>query len=61
MPCRSDPGSPIHRLGIAVGTATGDLTAHTLHLGFFTSGLVFAALIAVPAAGYRWFRPNPGV
>ena len=43
----------------AVGTATGDLTAHTLHLGYFTSGLVFAALIAIPAAGYRWFRLNP--
>ena len=45
----------------ALGTATGDLTAHTLHLGYFTSGLVFAALIAVPAAAYRWFRLNPVV
>ena len=43
----------------ALGTATGDLTAHTLHLGYFTSGVVFAVLIAVPAAGYRWFRLSP--
>jgi uncharacterized membrane-anchored protein len=33
----------------ALGTATGDLTATTLHLGYFSSGVVFAVLIAVPA------------
>lgn len=33
----------------ALGTATGDLTATTLHLGYFSSGVVFAALIALPA------------
>jgi uncharacterized membrane-anchored protein len=33
----------------ALGTAAGDLTATTLHLGYFSSGLLFAALIAVPA------------
>ena len=32
----------------ALGTAAGDLTAVTLHLGWWTSGLVFAAMIAVP-------------
>ncbi|MFC4032278.1 hypothetical protein ACFO3J_12390 [Streptomyces polygonati] len=32
----------------ALGTAAGDLTATTLHLGYFSSGLVFAALIVVP-------------
>jgi uncharacterized membrane-anchored protein len=37
----------------ALGTATGDMTAVTLHLGYFTSGLMFAALIAVPAIAYR--------
>lgn len=37
----------------ALGTATGDMTAVTLHLGYFTSGLMFAALIAVPAVAYR--------
>jgi uncharacterized membrane-anchored protein len=42
----------------ALGTATGDLTAVTLHLGYLTSGLMFAALIAVPAAAYR-LRVNP--
>jgi uncharacterized membrane-anchored protein len=42
----------------ALGTATGDLTARTLHLGYFTSGVVFGVLIAVPAVAYRWFRLN---
>jgi uncharacterized membrane-anchored protein len=38
----------------ALGTASGDLTATTLHLGYFTSGVVFAAAIVVPAVAYRW-------
>ena len=42
----------------ALGTATGDLTARTMHLGYFTSGLVFAGLIAVPAVAFRWWRLN---
>jgi len=42
----------------ALGTATGDLTARTMHLGYLTSGLVFALIMMVPAAGYRWFRLN---
>jgi uncharacterized membrane-anchored protein len=42
----------------ALGTATGDMTATTLHLGFFASGVLFAALIAIPAIGYRWFGMN---
>jgi uncharacterized membrane-anchored protein len=42
----------------AMGTALGDFTAYTLHLGFFPSVLLFAALIVVPAAGYRWLRWN---
>jgi len=42
----------------ALGTATGDLTARTMHLGYLTSGVVFAALIAIPAAAHRWFRLN---
>jgi uncharacterized membrane-anchored protein len=37
----------------ALGTAAGDMTATTLHLGFFVSGLMFAGLIAIPAIGYR--------
>jgi uncharacterized membrane-anchored protein len=43
----------------AVGTATGDLTARTLHLGYLTSGILFTVLIAIPAVAYRWFRLNP--
>ena len=36
----------------ALGTAVGDLTATTLHLGYFFSGVVFAVLIAIPALAY---------
>lgn len=43
----------------ALGTAVGDLAAVTLNLGYLWSIVVFAALIAVPAAGYRWGRWNP--
>jgi uncharacterized membrane-anchored protein len=42
----------------AMGTALGDLTAVTLGLGYLASAVVFAAVIAVPAAGYRWFGWN---
>jgi len=42
----------------AMGTAVGDLTAVTFHLGYLTSGLVFAGVIAVPAIGYRFFDWN---
>ena len=42
----------------AMGTAVGDLTAVSLHLGYLTSGLLFAGVIAVPAIGYRWFGWN---
>ena len=42
----------------AMGTALGDLTAVTFHLGYITSGLVFAGVIAVPAIGYRYFHWN---
>jgi uncharacterized membrane-anchored protein len=43
----------------AMGTAVGDLTATTFGLGYFASGLVFAAIIAVPAIGYFRFGWNP--
>ena len=43
----------------AMGTAVGDLTAVTLHLGYFASGLMFAAVIAVPAFGYWRLDWNP--
>lgn len=43
----------------AMGTALGDLAAYSFHLGYLKSGIVFACVIAVPAAGYRWFSWNP--
>jgi uncharacterized membrane-anchored protein len=42
----------------AMGTAVGDLTASTLHLGYGFSIVLFAGLISVPAIGFRWFRWN---
>jgi uncharacterized membrane-anchored protein len=43
----------------AMGTAVGDLTATTFGLGYLASGLLFAALIAIPAIGYWRFQWNP--
>ena len=43
----------------AMGTAVGDLTAVTLHLGYLASGLFFLAVIAVPALGYRHLGWSP--
>ncbi|MGK4581817.1 COG4705 family protein [Kitasatospora sp. HPMI-4] len=40
----------------ALGTAVGDLTATTMNLGYLGSGIMFAVLIAVPAAAHRWLR-----
>lgn len=42
----------------ALGTAAGDMTAMTLHLGYFVSGLLFAALFLLPGLGYWLFRLN---
>jgi len=42
----------------ALGTAAGDLTATTVGLGYFTSGLVFSALIVLPAIAYWIFGLN---
>jgi uncharacterized membrane-anchored protein len=42
----------------ALGTAAGDMTAATLGLGYFASGLLFAALFALPALGYSLLRLN---
>ncbi|HET8913578.1 MAG TPA: hypothetical protein VFN23_19045 [Ktedonobacteraceae bacterium] len=36
----------------ALGTATGDMTASTMHLGYFASGVLFAVLISLPALAY---------
>jgi uncharacterized membrane-anchored protein len=43
----------------AMGTALGDLSAITLHLGYFGSGLLFASVIAIPAIGYWRLHWNP--
>ena len=43
----------------ALGTAAGDLTAVTFGLGYFGSGLLFAAVIAIPALGHWRFGMNP--
>ena len=43
----------------ALGTAVGDLSAITLGLGFLTSAVLYAALIAIPAVGWRTGRLNP--
>jgi uncharacterized membrane-anchored protein len=37
----------------ALGTAAGDLTATTMHLGYLDSGVLFAVVIAVPAVAWR--------
>ncbi|QQE81367.1 hypothetical protein GI364_16805 [Alicyclobacillus sp. SO9] len=42
----------------AMGTAAGDMTATTFHLGYFASAMVFAVLFLVPAAGYFIFNRN---
>jgi uncharacterized membrane-anchored protein len=42
----------------ALGTALGDFTASTLHLGYLTSGILFAVVFAVPAVGYWRFHWN---
>jgi uncharacterized membrane-anchored protein len=42
----------------ALGTAAGDMTAITLHLGYLRSGVLFAVVIAVPAVAYLTRRRN---
>lgn len=42
----------------ALGTAVGDLTAYSAHFGFLRSGLLFAALISLPAIGFFVFKMN---
>jgi uncharacterized membrane-anchored protein len=42
----------------ALGTAAGDLTATTLHLGYLGSGILFTAVIAIPAVAY-WPSGSP--
>jgi uncharacterized membrane-anchored protein len=42
----------------ALGTACGDMTAITLHLGYLSSGFMFAILFAIPAVFYWRFGLN---
>jgi uncharacterized membrane-anchored protein len=42
----------------AFGTACGDMTATTLHIGYFGSGLMFLGLIAIPWLGHRYLGFN---
>jgi uncharacterized membrane-anchored protein len=42
----------------ALGTAIGDFTATSLHLGFAGSIVLFAVVILLPAIAWGWFRLN---
>jgi len=42
----------------ALGTAAGDMTAITLHLGYFSSGVLFTILFAIPGIAYWRFGLN---
>jgi uncharacterized membrane-anchored protein len=42
----------------AVGTAAGDLTADSLHLGYLPSGVLFTMIILVPAVAWWRFGLN---
>jgi uncharacterized membrane-anchored protein len=43
----------------ALGTAAGDLTAYSLHLGFWASAALFAVVFAIPAMAWWRFALNP--
>ena len=43
----------------ALGTAAGDLTAYTLHLGYLLSIVLFTIVILIPAIGYWRFGWSP--
>jgi uncharacterized membrane-anchored protein len=45
----------------ALGTAAGDMTASTMHLGFLASGISFGVIILIPAIGYWRYNLNPVV
>jgi uncharacterized membrane-anchored protein len=40
----------------ALGTAAGDLAAESMGLGYLTSAIIFAVLIALVAAAHRWLK-----
>ena len=43
----------------ALGTVAGDMTAHTLNWGFFSSGVIFAIAFAIPGLAYFAFKFSP--
>jgi uncharacterized membrane-anchored protein len=42
----------------ALGTALGDMTATTLHLGYLASGIMFTVIFAIPGIAHRWLGLN---
>lgn len=42
----------------ALGTAVGDMTAVTFHLGYLDSGILFAFFFAIPLIAYSLFHAN---
>ena len=42
----------------ALGTALGDLTATSLHLGYLASGIMFFVIILIPAVAWKWAGLN---
>lgn len=42
----------------ALGTAVGDMTAVTFHLGYLDSGILFTLLFLLPAIAYKFFNMN---
>ncbi len=42
----------------ALGTALGDYTATSLHLGYLSSAILFSVVIFIPALAHRWFGLN---
>jgi uncharacterized membrane-anchored protein len=43
----------------ALGTAAGDMTAHTFKWGFLNSGIIFGLAFLVPGASYLAFKFSP--
>jgi hypothetical protein len=43
----------------ALGTAAGDMTAHTFNWGFLNSGIIFGVLFFIPGAAFLAFRFSP--
>jgi len=42
----------------ALGTAAGDMTATSMQIGYFASGVMFAVIIAIPAIAHQRFGLN---